>query len=121
MRRLAVLLAGLTVLLAAPAAAEANPAPSLAYCAGVGTEFPGSLRGGGSLAPDNDIRQRWDWYQSQGINIVRSYWSGEWYTQTHDVQVKWIYEAADGRKLAAWAICYDYRNDFVGGSYHDSA
>lgn len=116
---MAVFLGAMTVVGGVTEVAVANPAPSLAYCAGVGTDFPGSLRGGGTLAPDNDIRIYWDYLQSRGYNITSSAWTGWWATGQHDLRVQWAYWASGVGWLYVTFVCYDYRTDYPGGAYHD--
>lgn len=118
-RKLVSLLAAMFLAAAAPvvlpASSIANPAPSYSYC-------EKSLLGGGTLAPDNDIKRRWNWYENNyGVNIVAATFTGNAFTQSHDVQMQWRYTRANGAIYYAWAICADYRNEFPGGTYQDDA
>jgi hypothetical protein len=97
------------------ATAEANGPPSTHYC-----EL--SLLGGGSLAPDNDIKRRWNWYENNyGVNIVAAFWTGAYYTGAHVTNMLFVYKRANGSAYYLYASCSDYRNEFVGGTYHDDA
>lgn len=96
-------------------AVQANGPPSTSYC-------EKSLLGGGTLAPDNDIWARWKWYENNyGVNIVAAFWTGAYYTQSHSTHLQFVYKRANGMAYYLYGNCWDYRNEFVGGTYHDDA
>jgi hypothetical protein len=93
--------------LAAPAGAVAAPI-STDYCTY-------SLRGGGSHAPDNDVKQIWDQMEVQyGWNITNS-WAESWYRISADnLQVTWVFY---GGGYVARYVFACWRTD--AGVYHD--
>lgn len=108
MRRLVVVLfAGLVF------AAAAAPAQAVTY-----DYCNTSLRGGGSLAPDNDIRREWDRIQSLGYNLTSSYATG-WFggDGTRTVGADWIFWRANGGYFTGTFGCSDFRAS--GGRYDD--
>ena len=74
-----------------------------------------SLKGGGSLQPDNDIRAKWDAYQARGLDIVDA-WPSQWYGPdgAWAVQVRWTFLRRSGWTETAYFGCQG-----SGGSYWD--
>ena len=55
-----------------------------------------SLRGGGTLAPDNDVKENWDWLENNlGWDVVSSEDAGGYTTSTVRY-VYWYYHRANG-------------------------
>jgi hypothetical protein len=116
MRRLAAAVGTVIVMLVLAAPAQAAPI-SFDYC-----EL--SLRGGGSLAPDNDIKIWWDAYENiTGQNIVSSSRSGAGYVNGYAqwVQLRFTFFNGAGQPLTTkWFECW--REGLVpSGTYHDNA
>lgn len=65
-----------------------------------------SLRGGGSLAGDDDIRRQWNIYQARGLDIVAS-WPSQWYGPNGAdlVQVRWSFQRRSGWIETAYFGC----------------
>lgn len=116
--RLALLAVALAV--AAPAAAPAvAPAAMISpgYC-----DY--SNRGGGSLAPDNDIYEIWQLLEASGFgNVYAAPYTGQYYhVHPQSVHIKIQFAATkDGytRYRSAWFECY--REGWSeSGRYHDN-
>jgi hypothetical protein len=107
-RALGVLLAGAlaSLVLAAPAQAI-----TYSYC-------NTSLRGGGSLAPDNDIRREWDRLQALGYDLTSSY-ATDWFggNGSRTVGAHWIFWRRNGSYFTGLFGCSDFRSS--GGRYDD--
>jgi len=88
--------------------AQAEPI-SIEYC-----DF--SLRGGGTLAPDNDIKTFWDDLESSlGIDIVASK-AMDSYRSGDDIAIRYDFIKSDG-VVAGSPTFQCYR---INGVYHDS-
>jgi hypothetical protein len=98
--------AAFTLALVAPAGAAADPI-STDYCTY-------SLRGGGSHAPDNDIKRIWDHLEAvYNWNITNS-WADQWLRISADhLRVSWVFY---GGGLTARGIFDCWR---TAGVYHD--
>jgi hypothetical protein len=110
--RIGVLIAGVLATLVMAAPAQADPI-SFDYC-----EF--SLRGGGTLAPDNDIKTFWDRYEANtGRNIVSSTRTATNPNEPQWVALQFAFLNAQGEVLTyKWFNCW--RDGFlVTGQYHD--
>jgi hypothetical protein len=102
----------LAVLLVSAPAAQAA-AISLDYC-----DY--SLRGGGSLAPDNEIRAEWDHIEAAGADIVSSYiyWYNS-YSSGNDLRVSYRFVRAGGNVEHA-SVFRCWRDPLTStGTYHD--
>lgn len=105
---------------AVPAAApDAAPAAAISvdYC-----DY--SLRGGGSLAPDNDIYEIWQLLESSGFgNVYAAPYTGQFYylaEQSVHIKIQ-FYATKNGytRYRSAWFQCY--RDGWSpSGQYHDA-
>jgi hypothetical protein len=101
-----------TLVLAAPAQAARI---SFDYC-------ESSLRGGGSLAPDNDIKIFWDRYESTtGRDIVSSSRTAAKWNNEQWVAMQFVFLDGLGNPIVwKWFNCW--RDGYVwNGQYHDDA
>lgn len=93
-------------------AASAQAAPiSVDYC-----DY--SLRGGGSLAPDNDVKLLWDSIEAnERIDVVSSQ-AYDWIRYNdQDLVALWRYNTSAGSR---WAYFECYRDNYsASGAYHD--
>lgn len=120
-RLISTLLVTLCVATVAPASASASI--SVDYCAGPktysGSGWKGSLRGDGTLAPDNDLRASWDYWQARGYNITSAYWYGYTYWgSTNDLLTYWYLVRANGDKIRITLRCWREGGRDTG-TYHD--
>ena len=79
-----------------------------------------SLRGGGSLAPDNDIKRYWDRYEATtGRDIVSSSRTAARWNNEQWVAMQFVFFDGLGNPIVwAWFNCW--RDGFVfNGQYHD--
>lgn len=100
-----LLVLSVAMMLMLPASAHAV---SYSYC-----DY--SLRGGGTLAPDDDIRAAWTSFQNAGYNITSSY-ASQWFggDGASSVSARWIFWRANGQYFTVYFSCYG-----SGASYHD--
>ena len=115
MKTIAAAIGTVAATLVLAASAEAAPI-SYDYC-------ETSLRGGGSLAPDNDVKTFWDYYENAtGLNIVSSSRSGATYVNGYAqwVQLRFTFFNGAGQPLTSkWFECW--RDGLVpSGTYHDN-
>lgn len=106
----------ISAVVAVPDAAQAA-AITVGYC-----EY--SLRGGGSLEPDPDIKEIWDLLERSGFgNVYHSEYTGQYYyLAEQSVHIKIQYTATkDGytRFRSAWFQCWR-DNWSPSGRYNDS-
>jgi hypothetical protein len=112
MKRIGALVASLVATLVMAGPAQADPI-SFDYC-----EF--SLRGGGSLEPDNDIKRFWDRYErNTGRNIVSSTRTATNPNNDQWVALQFGFLNGQGEVLTyKWFNCW--RDNFlVTGQYRD--
>jgi len=82
-----------------------------------------SLRGGGSLAPDNDVRRAWDQIQAAGWNVISSYPVGAWYvwynSSNGDAQTsnRWRFVFSNFSYWDAKVMCVRWGNN--NSTYND--
>lgn len=82
--------------------------PSYDYCAY-------SLRGGGTLQPDNDVKANWDWLEVHyNWNITSSY-PGDDYVQGDGRYIQWNYWRANGALHQSWFLCYGSGSSYIDG------
>jgi hypothetical protein len=115
MKRIAagLIAAGAALAIAAPA--QAHVSPTDGYC-------DDSLRGYRSLAPDNDIKARWDYLEQRyGWNIVSSYITEVARINEHDVYFRYDFVAANGSTVSRPLFRCWRENATTShtGTYHD--
>ena len=118
-RIIALILGALSFAAFVPPSAEAFI--STDYCAGprgITSSPAGSLRGFGSLAPDNDALAEWNRLKTQGYSPTRSYWYGYNYVSENNLYIYWTFETAQGVSFGVTFRCYRDGGS-NNGAYHD--